>query len=314
MASIILTKKEEKLLDQHYKVHLQRLLKLHQATPGPVVYFLAGSLPFVAHLHLKIFSVFGQLCRLEDGENILATQACSVFSSANGSSRSWFWKLRGLCLQYDLLHPSKWLTSQMSKAQVKNMTRSAVHQYWRKELQTKADVLSSLCYMKTAFMSLTATHPLFTSCLSSPWETEKTVIQARHLSGRCRLEALSGHWTPGNRGGLCTLPDCWGTPACYKGSVESFLLTCPSLADTRIELAISNLRFLHDHPDLEDLVRQCLVTDEVQFWLDCSTMPAVILAVQQSEGFKVLEPLFKMTRNYCHRLHVTRMKIISDLT
>ena len=57
MASIILTKKEEKLLDQHYKVHLQRLLKLHQATPGPGVYFLADSLPFVAHLHLRIFSV-----------------------------------------------------------------------------------------------------------------------------------------------------------------------------------------------------------------------------------------------------------------
>ena len=40
MASLILTSKEEKLLDQQYKVHLQRLLKLHQATPTPVLYFL----------------------------------------------------------------------------------------------------------------------------------------------------------------------------------------------------------------------------------------------------------------------------------
>ena len=73
MASIILTNKEEKLLDMHYKVHLQGLLKLHQATPAPVVYFLAGRIPFIALLHLRIFSLFGQLCRLRRGENILAT-------------------------------------------------------------------------------------------------------------------------------------------------------------------------------------------------------------------------------------------------
>ena len=82
-------------------MHLQRLLKLHQATPAPVVYFLAGSLPFIALLHLRIFSLFGQLCRLRHGENILATQALNVLSAANGSSKSWFWKLRQLSLQYD---------------------------------------------------------------------------------------------------------------------------------------------------------------------------------------------------------------------
>ena len=68
LASLILTSKEEKLLDQHYKVHLQRLLKLHQATPAPVVYFLAGCLPLMAQIHLRIFSLFGQLCRLRSGQ------------------------------------------------------------------------------------------------------------------------------------------------------------------------------------------------------------------------------------------------------
>ena len=192
------------------------------------------------------------------------------------------------------------------------MTRGAVHQYWRKELQTKADSLLSTSYMKTGFMSLTVTHPIFTSCASNPWETEKAVTQARLLSGRYRLESLSGHWTPGNKEGLGTLPNCWGTASSsHKGNVESFLLTCPSLAHVRTELAISNLRFLHDHPHLEDTVRQCLVSDEVQFWLDCSTMPLVISAVQ-GEGGKVLELLLKMTRNYCHRLHMTRKKLLSD--
>ena len=67
MASLILSDKEEKLVDQHYKVHIQRLLKLHQATPTPVVFFLAGCLPLSAQLHLRIFSLFGKLCRLRVG-------------------------------------------------------------------------------------------------------------------------------------------------------------------------------------------------------------------------------------------------------
>ena len=54
----------------------------------------------------------------------------------------------------------------------------------------------------------------------------------------------------------------------------------PWLADTRIKMAIPYLRFLHDHHQQEDLARQYLVMDEVQFWLDCSTMAAVISEVQ----------------------------------
>ena len=173
----------------------------------------------------------------------------------------------------------------------------------------KADSMVSLTYMRTGFMSLTKCHPIYTSCGSSPWEVEKAVTQSRLLSGRYRLESLTGHWTPGNRGGLCSLPDCKGTPASHKGDVQAFLLTCPSLSTTRDELTISNLRFLQDRPQLEMIVTQCLDPSPVQFWLDCSTMPAVIAAVQ-CVGDSVLVALFKMTRNYCHRLHVARTKLL----
>ena len=67
LASLILSSKEENILDQYYKVHLQRLLKLHQATPALVVFLLAGCLPLSSKLHLRIFSLFGQLCRLREG-------------------------------------------------------------------------------------------------------------------------------------------------------------------------------------------------------------------------------------------------------
>ena len=55
MASLVLTIKEEKMLDQHYKVHIERLLRLHQSTPHPVVFLLAGCLPLVGQLHVRMF-------------------------------------------------------------------------------------------------------------------------------------------------------------------------------------------------------------------------------------------------------------------
>ena len=191
------------------------------------------------------------------------------------------------------------------------MVKPAVLQYWRVQLKSKADSLPSLCYLRTGFMSLTTCHPLFLSCGSSPWEVEKAVTQSRLLSGRYRLEALSSHWTPGNRDGMCSLPACWGTPASHKGDIAAFLLTCPSLSTTRDELTNSNMRFLHDNPHLEELVSQCVMISPVQFWLDCSTMPPVIAAVQE-HGEVILQLLFKVTRNYCHRLHLARNKLLSD--
>ena len=64
-------------------------------------------------------------------------------------------------------------------------------------------------------------------------------------------------------------------------------------------------------PHLEEVVTECMAVNPVQFLLDCSTMHTVIKAVQKL-GERVLHELFKLTRNYCHRLHVTRTKLIDN--
>ena len=311
LASLVLTSKEETLISQHYKVYMERLLRLHQATPAPVVYMLAGCLPLQAQLHLRMFSIFGQVCRLKDGENVLGVRARAVFSSSSPSTKSWFWKLRMLCLQYGLPHPITMLDSPPTKLQLKSMVRAAVLQYWLKQLREKADSLPSLQYLKTPFLGLTRCHPLFWSCGSSPWETEKATSQARLLSGRYRVEALSGHWMPGNKEGMCSLPLCWKTDNGHKGTIESFLLSCPSLSTTRASLTEFIDNFLISNPDILPLVTECVMTDPVQFWLDCSTMPQVRLTVQKC-GQSALYLLFKLTRHYCHILHKERMSLLSD--
>ena len=204
LASMVLTAKEENLIGQHYKVHVQRLLRLHQATPAPVVFLLAGCLPLPAQLHIKMFSLFGQLCRLRDGANILAARARSIFAAASTNTRSWFWRIRQLCLQYGLPHPLEWLDRRPPKQLVKSRVKAAVMEYWLEQLRTKADTLSSLQYLRTKYLGLSKCHPIFRSCGSSPWEVEKGTTQARLLSGRFRVEALTGHWVPWNREGLCT--------------------------------------------------------------------------------------------------------------
>ena len=146
--------------------------------------------------------------------------------------------------------------------------------------QPQPDALTSLQYLKTRFMGLTKCHPMFTSCGSSPWEVEKATTQARLLSGRYRVEALSGHWIPWNKEGLCTLPDCWGTSLSHKGTIEAFLLSCPSLSTSRQAFYDYNETFLQTYPDLLTLVTESLGLDPVQFWLDCSTMPQVVSSVQ----------------------------------
>jgi len=71
------------------------------------------------------------------------------------------------------------------------------------------------------------------------------------------------------------------------------------------------LNYLLSYPDLLPLVCECLAADPVQFWLDCSTMPQVILAVKE-EGREMLFVFFKILRNYCHGLHKARQALLKS--
>ena len=77
------------------------------------------------------------------------------------------------------------------------MIKSAVMDYWEKRLRGQALFMKSLKYFHPAYMSLSQTHPLFTSCGSSPYKISK----ARYLSGRARVESLTKHWDKANKDG-----------------------------------------------------------------------------------------------------------------
>ena len=57
---------------------------------------------------------------------------------------------------------------------------------------------------------------------------------------------------------------------------------------TREALTEYSLTFLQAYPLLLPLVLEYLALDPVQFWLDCSTMPGVISAVQEGNEENVI--------------------------
>ena len=94
---------EVNIIANHYKTTLESIQKLHQRTPAPVIFFLAGSLPGPAILHIRQLTLYSMICRLT--EDPLNLHARYILSSAKKSTNSWFHQIRNLCLLYKLPHP-----------------------------------------------------------------------------------------------------------------------------------------------------------------------------------------------------------------
>ena len=104
LAALVLSKSERDIVHHHYKKSLERLQRLHRATPEPVVCFLGGSLPLTAHLDLRQLSLFGMISRLGPG-CILHHHACYTLANAKQSEKSWFIQIRDICDKYSLPSP-----------------------------------------------------------------------------------------------------------------------------------------------------------------------------------------------------------------
>ena len=297
------------------KKHVQNLLKLHDATPAPVVWFLAGCLPLEAQLHLRMMSLFGMISRLNEGKNVLADHAREMFIRAKPSSKSWFLDIQKICLKYNLPHPIFYLDSPPSKLTFKKQVKCAVINYWEQHLRGEAKVASSIKFFHPEFMSLSVTHRIFTSCGSSPYEVSKAVIQARCLSGRARIEALEKHWDPRNKDGLCMLCRAEDLNSTSVGSLEHFLLNggCPSLAEARLSMLQMINAFLVPRPYLFPVFLNLWGYDSdimLQLLLDCSAIPMVIKLAQEMANLKIYDELFYITRTYVAKILLTRRQLL----
>ena len=309
LAALVLSKSEVDILQHHYKLNLERLQRLHKSTPESVVYFLGGSLPLPALLHIRQLSLLGMIARLGP-DNILHKLGCSSLSNAKPSSRSWFLQVKGICSKYSLPDPLTILANPSSKCSLKRIVKSKIVDFWEKRLRSDASKLTSLGFFKPHFYSLAKPHPIWSSAGNNPYEVEKACIQARMLSGRFRSCWLSRHWS-GDSSGSCSLPSCSLDPT--PGTLTHMLLDCQDLQPARQRVFTLWAEHLRDNPILLPVIRKytidCEPSIQVQFLLDCSILPDVI-CLKQLHGNGVHVSLLYLTRTLCFSLHKMRLKLL----
>ena len=266
--------------------------------------FLGGALPGTALLHLKQLSIFGMISRLKGSE--LHRFGLQVLTSARPSLNSWFQKIRGLCLLYQLPHPTELLQEISSKGRFDRLVKSRVVDHWERKLRMEAEELTSIPYFKPKFMSLTSPHPIWTSCGSSSFESHKAVTACRMLSGRYLTDKLQRHWTQ-NRNGYCLLPQCLPKS---DGSLEHLLLHCQALSTTRTKLYQLCTTLAQESSLLSTILNSILLSDNneliLQLVLDCSVLP-IVIRTTQIYGTQTRDRLLYLGRTWCYNIHRERM-------
>ena len=311
LSALVLSQHETGIINSFHKNTLSRLMKLYDRTPDSAVYFLAGSLPGSALLHLRQLSVFGMICHLEG--NILNSLAMDILIEAKPSAKSWFQEIRDICVKYDLPHPITLLENPIKKEAFMKFCKLKVHEYWHLKL-SKAANLPSLQYLQPHFLSLSLPHPIWTSLDGNPYQAKAARIQSLFLTGRYRSERLCRFWSS-NREGYCLLSTC-NNEQLYE-DIEHILLGCRGLTDERRRLKLFTTEYVSDKPVLKTIVDAYLYSDaeddRMQFLLDCSVLPMVITPYQEY-GQIVHNQLFKISRTWCRSLHVARMKALGRFT
>ena len=277
LASLVLSRSEINMLDQHYTNTLRNLLKVHPGTPQSFVLFMCGSLPGSALLHLRQFSLFSMTAR-------------------------------EICLQYRLPHPLTFLEKPISKEAFKKLVKSKVIDYWEIRLRQEVVFLPSLLYFDPRFHSLKDPHPVFWTAGSNPYEVAKAVIQCKMISGRYRTAMLTRHWS-NNRNGWCLSPSCREVPE----TLCHLLLWCPRYDGVRA--AIIRLWQNTPHPPISQLITEVLngpPENLLKFILDASTNPTAI-SLGQSFGSQPLCIIFHLTRSWCFSIHKERARFLRSL-
>ena len=299
LASLILNKTEVDAITLHVKETLQNLLKLHSATPDPVVYFLAGVLPGEATLHQRQLTIFGMISRLPN--NIIHRIALQKLTSAPQSEKNWFSQIRELCFKYNLPHPITLLTHPPTKEQFKSLIKSKITDFWQTELRMHAAALKSLRYFKPEFMSLLRPHPMW-SVATDSYSVNKAVTVGRMISGRYRCGSLMRHFSADNTG-LCEL--C----SSEVETLEHILVPkCSFLLEKRKALLTYSRNIVRDNQTASDIFEAYVACNDdhkfVQFILDPTVCPEVILARNKD----IQTPLLKISATWCHSLHKMRSK------
>ena len=138
----------------------------------------------------------------------------------------------------------------------------------------------------------------------------KAAVQARYLSGRGRVEALTKHWDMANQEGICSL--CKDVEP-VVGTLEHILLSggCPALAEARLTMLSFFQAYMVSRPYLLPLMQACWEKEEpltMQLILDCSVIPLIIKTSQESSQ-PISKDIFYMMLTFVFKIYTTRRRL-----
>ena len=140
LGSLVLKQSEISVIDRHHRNILRSLLRLPGKTPVPAIYFLSGSLPASALIHMRQFTLLGMITRQRGG--VLHNHASNIYSSSKRFARSWFTQVENLCLQYNLPHPITYLQMPPDKRVYKSLISARIIDYWEQKLRSDASSMT----------------------------------------------------------------------------------------------------------------------------------------------------------------------------
>ena len=135
---------------------------------------------------------------------------------------------------YSLPHPHNLLVNPPAKDAFKNTVKKAIVTYWENLLKEESSGLVSLRYFGPVHSDLQRPHYVWMTAGNNPYETHKSIIVVKMLSGRYRTDYMKRHWSTENKDGFCTAQTCQKT----FGTLEQLLVVCPAVETIRSKMKV----------------------------------------------------------------------------
>jgi hypothetical protein len=138
-----------KILDDiqnYYKKLLKQMLSLTVNVADPAVYMISGLLPLEAEIHIKVFTMFGNITRAHKNSTEWKLAERQLHTKSL-ESNSWFMEIKKLCIKYELGDSIHYVQNHLSKAKWKSLITSAIYKYWSDRINEEIKYYSTLKYL-----------------------------------------------------------------------------------------------------------------------------------------------------------------------
>ena len=261
------------------------------------IHFLLGELPMEAKIHRDVFSLFfGVWSKIFQIVKYL-------LETSSENSRTWAVHIRHLSQKYGLPDPLEYLRADpLVKSQYKENILTKISAYYEKSLRDNASNNSKMLYLNVSLSGLRGRHHPALAGIITTQEVQKSRIHLKMLAGDYLTYEIKSDQSGGSS--HCR---CCPTPSPVE-SLEHILTVCSSYADIRS-------RIIKEYEELCSSTKTNLSFEEIykcnatfcQFVLDPSSFN-LIERVHLNDP--ILGSLVKLSRDYCHAVNATRMKIL----